>query len=210
MQGADGAEFITLARVTKTQGRKGEVAAALFTDFPERFGSRKQLFGLDGKGQRHALELEDHWLHKGQIVLKFAGIDSISQAEMLIGWEIQLPSSQRMQLEADQVYISDLIGCEVSDGGRMIGKVQEVLFGSGEAPLLVVRDEVNPGGKEYLVPFAASYIEEMAMGRKQVKMKLPEGLLDLDAPLKLAARLKNDAPLKKDASGKSKTGTETE
>src|SRR5437016_14454861 len=90
MQGADEAEFITLARVTKTQGRKGEVAATLFTDFPERFASRKQLFGLDSKGQRHELSLQDHWPHKGQIVLKFAGVDSISQAEMLIGWEIQI------------------------------------------------------------------------------------------------------------------------
>src|SRR5437763_8372001 len=187
MQDADEAEFITLARVTKTQGRKGEVAATLFTDFPERFASRKQLFGLDSKGQRHQLELQEHWPHKGQIVLKFVGVDSISQAEMLIGWEIQVPSSQRVPLEGDQVYVSDLIGCEVWDSGRVIGKVQDVLFGSGEAPLLVVRDD----GKEYLVPFAASYIKEMALEQKQVRMKLPEGLLDLDAPLKQDASRKN-------------------
>ncbi|HEV2961148.1 MAG TPA: ribosome maturation factor RimM [Candidatus Angelobacter sp.] len=196
MHGADDAEFITLARVTKTQGRKGEVAAALFTNFPERFASRKQLFGLDSKGQRHELDLEEHWPHKGQIVLKFAGVDSISQAELLIGWEIQVRRSQRVPLEGDQVYISDLIGCEVYDGGRVIGKVQDVLFGSGEAPLLVVRDEVAHGAKEYLVPFAASYIEEMALEQKQVKMQLPAGLLDLDSPLK------------KDASLKSRAGTE--
>ncbi|HEV2987723.1 MAG TPA: ribosome maturation factor RimM [Candidatus Angelobacter sp.] len=193
MNGADQAEFITLARVTKTQGRKGEVAAALFTDFPERFASRRQLFGLDGKGQRHELELEDHWPHKGQVVLKFAGVDSISQAETLIGWEIQLPSSQRAPLEADQVYISDLKGCTVYDGGRVIGKVEDVLFGSGEAPLLVVRDEIR---QEHLVPFAASYIEEFVLDQKQVRMKLPDGLLDLDSSLK------------KDATPKRKTGTE--
>jgi 16S rRNA processing protein RimM len=198
MHGADDAEFITLARVTKTQGRKGEVAATLFTNFPERFASRRQLFGLDSKGQRHELELLEHWPHKGQVVLKFAGVDSISQAEMLIGWEIQLSRSQRVSLEEDQVYISDLIGCEVHDGGRVIGKVQDVLFGSGEAPLLVVRED----GKEYLVPFAASYIEEMALEQKQLRMKLPEGLLDLDSPLKQDSR-------KKDASRKGKTGTET-
>src|SRR5581483_4683061 len=139
MQGVDEAEFITLARVTKTQGRRGEVAATLFTDFPERFASRKQLLGLDSKGRRHELELEDYWPHKGQIVLKFAGVDSISQAEMLIGWEIQISRSQRAQLEGDQVYISDLVGCSVYDGNRLIGTIQEVLLGSGEAPLLVVR-----------------------------------------------------------------------
>ncbi len=190
MQGADEAEFITLARVTKPQGRRGEVAATLFTDFPERFASRKQLLGLDSKGQRHELELEDHWPHKGQIVLKFAGVDSISQAEMLIGWEIQISRSQRAQLEGDQVYISDLVGCSVYDGNRLIGTIQEVLLGSGEAPVLVVR-----GQKEYLVPFATSYIEEMALEQKQVRMKLPEGLLDLDSSLKQdALQLKKRGP----------------
>jgi 16S rRNA processing protein RimM len=193
MNGADEAEFITLARVTKTQGRKGEVAAALFTDFPERFASRKQLFGLDSKGQRHELELEDHWPHKGQIVLKFVGVDSISQAETLIGWEIQLPRSQRAQLEGGQIYISDLKGCMVYDSGRVIGKVEDVMFGSGEAPLLVVRDDFR---QEHLVPFAASLIEEIALEQKQVRMKLPDGLLDLDSSLK------------KDAAPKRKTGTE--
>ena len=193
MQDADEAEFITLARVTKTQGRKGEVAATLFTDFPERFASRKQLFGLDSKGQRHELSLQDHWPHKGQIVLKFAGVDSISQAEMLIGWEIQISRSQRAKLEEDQFYVSDLVGCSVYDGNRLLGTIQEVLFGSGEAPLLVVR-----GKKEYLVPFAAGYIEEMALEQKQVRMKLPEGLLDLDSSLK------------QDAAQRKKTGPEPE
>jgi 16S rRNA processing protein RimM len=192
--GGDDTEFITLAKIAKTQGRKGEVAAALFTHFPERFTSRKQLFGLDSKGQRHELELQEHWPHKGQVVMKFAGVDSISQAELLIGWEIQVPRSQRAPLEDGQVYVSDLIGCTVYDGSRAIGQVRDVQFGSGEAPLLVVQNlvvqnlvvqnDVVRDKKEYLVPFAASYIEEIALERKQVKMRLPEGLLDLDAPLK--------------------------
>src|SRR5205807_719759 len=92
---ADDAEFITIAKVVKTQGRKGEVAATLFTNFPERFTARKHLFGFDSKGQQHELELEEHWPHKDLVVLKFAGVDSINQAEMLIGWEIRIPRSQR-------------------------------------------------------------------------------------------------------------------
>ncbi len=180
--GADDAEFITLARVTKTQGRKGEVAATLFTNFPERFTSRRQLFGLDGKGRRQELELEEHWPHKGQIVLKFAGVDNINQAEMLIGWEIQIPRSQRAQLEGDQVYISDLIGCTVYDSGHVVGMVLDVQLGSGEAPLLVVQGDVNQ--EEHLIPFASSYIEEIALEQKQLKMKLPEGLLEVSSPLK--------------------------
>ena len=175
-------EFITIARVVKTQGRKGEVAALLLTDFPERFATRKRLFLLpEGQGeQRREMELEDHWFHKGGVVLKFLGVDSISQAEELAGCEVQIPRAERAPLEEGSFYVSDLIGCTVTDGGREIGKIEDVQFGAGEAPLLVVRGE---GKKEYLVPLAAAYIEKLAPKEKRLEMKLPEGMLELDAPL---------------------------
>src|SRR5258708_17423751 len=122
--------FITIAKVIKTQGRIGEVAAALFTDFPERFGERKRLFALTKSGQRNELQVEDHWFHKRQVVLKFAGIDSITQAETLIGAEIQVPSSERANLEVGSIYVSDLTGCTVYDRGHEIGKIKDVRFGT--------------------------------------------------------------------------------
>lgn len=174
-----GAEaFVTIARVIRTQGRKGEVSAVLLTDFPERFDSRRRLFVLDMKGARRSMDLEDHWFHKGHVVLKFAGIDSISDGETLKGSEIQVPFSERAQLEEGEVYISDLVGCTVYDGPREIGRIRDVRFGSGEAPILVIA-----GDKEYLVPFAAVYTEKIDIEHKRVELKLPAGMLELDAPL---------------------------
>lgn len=181
------AEFVTIARVAKTQGRHGEVAATLLTDFPELFERRKKLFALSGTGTKHSgptelsrrkLDLDEHWFHKGMVVLKFAGVDSISDAETLVGSEIQIPRSERAALGSDEFYVSDLVGCTVTDSGREIGRIKDVQFGSGEAPLLVIE-----GDKEYLVPFAAAYIEKIALEQKRLEMKLPEGLLELDAPL---------------------------
>jgi len=178
------AEFVTIARVAKTQGRHGEVAATLLTDFPELFETRRKLFALgdsekqSGTVERRRLELDEHWFHKGMVVLKFAGVDSISDAEMLVGSEIQIPRSERAALGSDEFYVSDLAGCTVTDSGREIGRIKDVQFGSGEAPLLVIQGE-----KEYLVPFAAAYIEKIALEQKRLEMKLPEGLLELDAPL---------------------------
>ena len=179
-------DFVTIARVTKTQGRRGEVAATLLTDFPELFASRKRLYALDVRERRESelrqerreLELEAHWLHKGQVVLKFKGIDSIDDAETLVGSEIQVPHSERAGLESGTVYVSDLIGCAVYDSGRQVGRIEDVQFGAGEAPLLVIK-----GAKEYLVPFAGEYLEKVLLEQKRVEMKLPEGMLDLDAPL---------------------------
>jgi len=182
------AEFVTIARVSKTQGRNGEVAATLLTDFPELFETRKKLFALGGnatqggtsgtKTMRRKLDLDEHWFHKGMVVLKFAGVDSISDAETLVGSEIQVPRSERAMLGSDEFYVSDLIGCTVTDAGHEIGRVKDVQFGSGEAPLLVIEGE-----REYLVPFAAAYIQKIALEQKRLEMKLPEGMLELDAPL---------------------------
>ena len=171
-------EFITVARVTKPQGRIGEVAATIFTDFPERFSTRKRLSGSSPQGERRELELEDHWFHKEQVILKFAGVDSISKAEELVGWEIQVPRDERAALEKGAVYTGDLAGCAVFDSGRELGRVTDVQFGAGEAPLLIIR-----GDKEYMVPFAAEFLEKVDLEQKQIRMKLPEGMLELDAPL---------------------------
>jgi 16S rRNA processing protein RimM len=172
-------EFVTIAKVIKPQGRRGEVAAALLTSFPERFAARERLYALSADGkQRRELRLEDHWFHKGQVVLKFAGVEEISQAEQLVGCEIQVPREERAALEDGSVYVSDLVGCAVFDAGREIGTIRDVQFGSGEAPLLVIN-----GAREYLVPLATAYIEKMAPAEKRLEMKLPEGMLELDAPL---------------------------
>jgi 16S rRNA processing protein RimM len=163
----------------KPQGRLGEVAAELHTDFPERFAERTRLYVLTPEGERRELELEGFWPHKGRIVLKFRGVDSISAAEELAGWEVQIPFEERAPLESGSVYVSDLVGSEVIADGRELGRIADVDFGAGSAPLLVVRE----GRKEYLLPFAEEFVEELDTANKRVRLKLPEGLLDIDAPL---------------------------
>jgi 16S rRNA processing protein RimM len=171
-------EFITIARGAKTQGRHGEVAAELHTDFPEKFAERKKLFALVPDGERRELQLEAFWPHKGYVVLKFSGVNSITDAEALVGCEIQVPREQRAELDAG-AYVSDLVGCEVFDRDRPVGKVKDVQFGAGEAPLLVVAQ----GSKEILIPFAQEFIAGIDIEGKRVEMKLPAGILELDAPL---------------------------
>ena len=171
-------EFITIARVAKTQGRHGEVAAELHTDFPEKFAERKKLFALAADGKRRELRLEEYWPHKSYVVLKFAGVDSITDAEALVGCEIQVHREQRAELDAG-AYVSDLVGCEVFDRERPVGKIKDVQFGAGEAPLLVI----SSGAKEILIPFAQEFIAGIDIAGRRVQMKLPAGMLELDAPL---------------------------
>jgi 16S rRNA processing protein RimM len=166
------------------QGRRGEVLAELHTDFPERFEERRQLSGLAPDGSRREFQLEEHWFHKGGVVLKFAGLENISDAERLKGWELQVPREGRTELEAGAAYVSEIEGCEVWLTGagepQLLGTVAEVQFGAGEAPLLVVRDR---GEREFLVPYAEEFVRAASFTGRRIEMKLPEGLLDVEAPL---------------------------
>jgi 16S rRNA processing protein RimM len=175
-------EFITLARVVKTQGRRGEVAAEILSNVPDRFTAGMKLLALPRESStgRRELEVEELWPHKGLLVLKFAGVDSISEAETLVGCELQVPRSQRSNLQTGWNYVSDLVGCAVLDQGREIGRIEDVQFGAGEAPLLIVRDAA---GRLLEIPFAEAYLDRVDVERKQVHMKLPEGLLEVNAPL---------------------------
>jgi 16S rRNA processing protein RimM len=190
------AEFITLARVVKTQGRRGEVAGEVYSDVPGRFSIGMKLLALPREpgGRRRELEVEELWPHKGLLVLKFAGVDSISEAETLVGCELQVPRSQRSKLQAGWNYVSDLVGCRVLDKGRDIGRIEDVQFGAGEAPLLIVRDATS---KVFEVPFAEAYLDTVDVGHKQVRMKLPEGLLEVNAPLTAEEKLEQGQKARK-------------
>jgi 16S rRNA processing protein RimM len=174
-------EFVTLARVAKTQGRHGEVAAEVHSDVPDRFAAGMRLLALDKAGaSRRQVEIENLWPHKSLLVLKFIGIDSISDAEALVGAELQVRGRERAPLEPGWTYVSDLMGCTVFDHGRELGRIEDVQFGAGEAPLLVVSDSA---GKKYDVPFAQAYVQAIEASSHEVRMQLPEGMLEINAPM---------------------------
>ena len=168
--------------MAKTQGRRGEVAAEVHSDVPGRLRLGMRVFARGGTlakdDSRRELKIDDAWPHKSYVVLKFAGVDSISDAEPLVGNELQVPRSERAGLEADAAYVSDLIGCAVLDHGREVGTVRDVRFGAGEAPLLVVA-----GKTEYEIPYAQEFLVSIDLVHKRIVMALPEGLLEVNAPL---------------------------
>jgi 16S rRNA processing protein RimM len=184
-------DFVLLARLVRTQGRHGEMIADILTDFPERFAERTRVWLLpppDAKTPPRQAEVERHWLHKGRIVLKFAGIDSISDAESYRGWHVAIPREARTQLSDDAVYVADLIGCRVIDeagesadlGPVDLGPVVDVERGeSGAADLLVLKRD----DEELLIPFAKAYLVAIDLEARVVRMRLPAGLTHLNAPL---------------------------
>ncbi len=137
----------------------------------------------DAKTPPREAEVERHWLHKGRIVLKFAGIDSISDATSLRGWHVAIPREARTPLSDDAVYVADLIGCHVIDeanGAADLGPVLDVERSeSGAADLLVLKRD----DEELLIPFAKAYLIAIDLDARVVRMRLPAGLTQLNASL---------------------------
>jgi 16S rRNA processing protein RimM len=167
--------FVTIARIARTRGNRGEVLADLYTDFPDRFDALEEVWLESVEGQRRRIALEESWEHKGRRVLKFAGVDSISAAEGYVGNWVVIPIDQAVSLPEGTYFDHDLVGCIVIDvQGNRLGIVQEILRIAGNN-LLAVRD----ASKEYLIPAVASICKQISIQEKQILVDLPEGLMDL-------------------------------
>ena len=189
------AGWVSLAHLLRPQGRKGEILAELFTDFPERFEDRTRVFlakpdFAGPESAARAITVTNHWLpvgrNHGRIVLSFEGIDSINQAEELAGLDVFIPATERVELEDDAEYISDLIGCVVYDNGQAVGTVTDVEFPTSPdgtrrlaeaAPLLSV---LTDAGDEVLIPYVQSFLLELLPEQKRINMSLPVGLVDVN------------------------------
>ena len=181
-------DWTWLARVRRPQGRKGEVFTEILTDFPEKFDERRQLWLIpDGKSPKGAaeprlVELTHHWPHKGGMVLHFAGVESINDAEGLKDLIVAIPSTERVALGEDEAYVDDLVGCEVFDlaagEALLVGRIVDVDRSAGPVALLVLEGKDG----EVLIPFAKQYLRRLDVAAKRLEMALPEGLVEVNAP----------------------------
>ena len=165
-------EWISIAVLGRPRGNRGELTAESLSSHPERFSRLKEVRLLGDSAEQYAVE--EVWDHGGTLIFKFAGIDSISDAERLRGAEVQVPLAERVELEPGEYFHSDIIGCEVRDRAtdRVIGSVTD-FEEYGGPPLL----EIDRG--RLMIPFVKAICVDIRPGEKLIRVDLPEGLEDL-------------------------------
>ena len=194
--------WVALAHILRPRGNKGEVAAELLTDFPERLAQVGEVFLGDsgGKVEPRRIHVKSFWIsqnHRGQGVFHFEGCSSISDAEKFRGLDVLLPFEQRVTLPAGKYFVSDLIGCSVFEcpteppavsssphslatAPSLLGVVRDVQL-TGEnisgTPLLAV--DTRQG--ELLIPLAEDICTHIDIIARRIDVVLPEGLQDLNA-----------------------------
>jgi len=192
-------KFVTVARILRARGNKGEVAAELLTDFPERLPEIKEMSLREQSGARRGVVLRAFWVdrnHPGKGVFHFEGVNSIDDAEKLRGLEVQIPLECRAEVPAGSFFVTDLIGCSVfelaataspvssspcslAQAPALLGKVRDVYFpGEGQpgTPLLAV--DTSRG--ELLVPLAEDICKRLDVVARRIEVQLPEGLRELN------------------------------
>jgi len=188
--------WVLLARLVRPHGRRGEIVAEVFTDFPQRFHQRSRLFLIPPErvGTRpREVHLDNFWFLRSRIIFKFQGVDSINDAEALRGYDVVIPAAERAPLEPGSVYVSDLIGCRVFDlnrDGAVAGEIVDVDRALSSTELLVVQ---SPGASrsaasEVLIPFVRDYLVHIDLPARRVEMRLPEGLLEINNPISEAEK----------------------
>ena len=170
-------DWVALAALRRARGIRGEIVAENLGSSVDRFQPglvATVMPSVAGSGGR-SVELERAWTHGSELVLKFAGIDTRTEAEALQGWYLCIPETDRPQLSEGEVYLSDLVGCEVRAvaDDRRIGAVtgfQEI----GPSVLLEV------DGNDFLIPYVPQICREVDVGGRVIRVDLPEGLEDLN------------------------------
>ncbi|MFB3922341.1 MAG: ribosome maturation factor RimM [Terriglobia bacterium] len=172
-------EWLAVACIARPQGRRGEVASEILTDFPDRLFRLKRVFLESPGGPPEPFRVEEAWPHKGRAVWKFAGVDSIDEAERLRGRHILIPKSERTPLRAHQHYVGDLQGCRVlaAQNGALneIGTVTGV-EPTGGVDLL----QVKTARGEVLIPLAQEICTRIDTQAKVIVIDPPEDLLELN------------------------------
>jgi len=167
-------DLVTIAKIVKTRGLRGELVADILTDFPDRFDHLKKVFAVKPSGETLELEIEKFWFQKGRIVFKFVGLDSIEEAEKLRDCSVCIAEEEIVELEEGEFFDWELAECAVETiDGENLGKVSE-LMRTGGTEILIVKG----AKKDYLIPFAEAICVEVDIENKLIKVDAPEGLLE--------------------------------
>lgn len=167
-------KMITIGKITKSQGNKGEVRVLPLTDFPERFEILDKVF-LVKTNRKIEKEIESLRFHKGFVIIKFTDINDINSAEEIRDFEIRIPEEEILPLKENEYYINQLIGFEVMTvEGKLLGNVSDILITGGVDVLVVDGEE-----KEYMIPAALELITEVNEREKRITVKTIPGLLEL-------------------------------
>ena len=167
---------LKVGKIVNTHSLKGEVKVISSTDFEEqRFEKGTELLITRGNQVVKEVTVESYRTHKNNLLVKFVGIDSIEEAEKIKNLQIKIDSDNIGELEENEFYFHEIIGCEVFDeNGKSLGEISEILT-PGANDVWVIKSQ---NGKEILIPYIEDVVKKIDVENKKIDIEVMEGLID--------------------------------
>ncbi|MFC2950132.1 ribosome maturation factor RimM [Virgibacillus sediminis] len=170
------ANMFKIGKIVNTHGIRGDVKVLRISDFEDRFDTGKKVYIADeNDAQPQVLTIAAHRQHKGFDLIRFEGYENINDVEQFKGKNLKISEDQLTELEENEFYYHEIIGCEVyTSSGDMLGVIKEILS-PGANDVWVVK---QPKGKEILLPYIEEVVKDVDVEAKKVTIEPMEGLLD--------------------------------
>ncbi|PWM35011.1 MAG: 16S rRNA processing protein RimM [Clostridiales bacterium] len=165
-------EYIEAGKIVTTHGVRGEVKAEPWCDEPAFLAGRKRLhLGTVG----NPVEVESGRVHKGMVLLKFKGVDTVEAGAALRG-KVLYVHRDEIPLGEGEHLIQDIIGLQVfdADSGERYGELCDVTH-TGANDVYHIR---FPDGKERLIPAIPQVIVKIDVMGGRMDIRPLEGLFE--------------------------------
>ena len=164
---------LEIGQIVNTFGIKGFVKVNPWVNDVTRFDDLKKIY-IKIRKEEKVLEIEEVKYHKNQVLLKFKGVETVEQAEMLRNAILEIDRKDAIPLEEGEYFIADLLESEVyTDEGEKLGILEDI-FNTGSNDIYVVKNEV---GKSILLPRIKDVFKEIDVENKKIIVHLIEGLI---------------------------------
>lgn len=173
-------DFISIGKIVRPIGVKGNVKVIYLTDFPDRFKDLEKIFLYDEEKKSFVNKNSDFEFVISEcrtlidyVNLKFMDYEDKDSVKELINKIVMLPESERVELPEDNFYFFELVGAEVFDKGKRLGVIKSFSdFGSGD---LI---NISYKGKDIMIPLRKEFVKVIDIKNKKVELDLIEGFLE--------------------------------
>ena len=163
-------EKIKIGKIVNAVGLKGEVKVYNYSDSSEIYEITPSIYAGND-----LLDIENVRMQKNMVILKLSGIDDRNAAEAAKGTELFITEADLPELDEGEFYVRDLIGMTVIEDETVLGKVTNVLQNTAQDVFEIEREN----GKHLLLPRVDEFVLDIDLDTREIKVKLPAGLLDL-------------------------------
>lgn len=165
--------LLEIGKIVGTHGLRGDLKVRPSSGDPELLLTIDQLTLRLSSGELLVAVPSRQVLHKGQVLLRLQGFETLNDVAELVGGQVLLAEDLLPELDEDEYYWGDLQGLRVVDRQRGDIGCLEQMFSTAAHDTYVVIGNFG----EVLIPAVGQFILEIDLERRVMTVDLPEGLV---------------------------------